>query len=58
MILGRLNFPGGVHTPLMSAETQGVIVVDHANVRGGFLQWGEPVRIELKEGESNGHPGR
>jgi hypothetical protein len=50
------NFPGGVHTPLMSAETQGVIVVDHANVRGGFRP-GEPVRIELKEGKVTGIQG-
>ena len=50
------NFPGGVHTPLMSAETQGVIVVDHANVRGGFRPR-EPVRIELKEGKVTGIQG-
>lgn len=43
------NFPGGVHTPLMSGETEGVIVVDHANVRGGFRPT-EPLRIELKDG--------
>jgi len=42
------NFPGGVHTPLMSSETEGVIVVDHANVRGGFRP-AEPLRIELKD---------
>ena len=47
------NFPGGVHTPLVSAETQGVIVVDHANVRGGFRPR-EPVRIELKDGRVTG----
>jgi leucyl aminopeptidase (aminopeptidase T) len=50
------NFPGGVHTPLMSAETQGVIVVDHANVRGGFRPT-ELVRIELKEGKVTGIQG-
>ena len=50
------NFPGGVHTPLMSAETQGVIVVDHANVKGGFRPT-EPVRIELKEGKVTGIQG-
>jgi hypothetical protein len=44
------NFPGGVHTPLVSAETRGVIVVDHANVRGGFRPT-RPIRIELKEGK-------
>jgi leucyl aminopeptidase (aminopeptidase T) len=44
------NFPGGVHTPLMSGETQGIIVVDHANVRGGFRPT-EPLRIELKDGK-------
>jgi hypothetical protein len=43
------NFPGGVHTPLMSSETEGVIIVDHANVRGGFRPT-EPLRIELKDG--------
>ena len=42
------NFPGGVHTPLMSVGTEGVIVVDHANVRGGFRP-SEPIRIELKD---------
>src|ERR1044071_1001068 len=42
------NFPGGVHTPVMSTETEGVIVVDHANVRGGFRP-AEPIRIELKD---------
>jgi leucyl aminopeptidase (aminopeptidase T) len=44
------NFPGGVHTPVMSIGTQGVIVVDHANVRGGFRP-SEPIRIELKDGK-------
>ena len=43
------NFPGGVHTPLMSSETEGVIVVDHANVRGGFRPI-EPLKIELNDG--------
>lgn len=43
------NFPGGVHTPLMSTETEGVIVIDHANVKGGFRP-SSPVRIKLKEG--------
>jgi leucyl aminopeptidase (aminopeptidase T) len=47
------NFPGGVHTPLMSAGTEGVIVVDHANVRGGFRP-SEPIRIELKDGKVTG----
>jgi len=47
------NFPGGVHTPLMSIGTQGMIVVDHANVRGGFRP-SEPIRIELKDGKVTG----
>jgi leucyl aminopeptidase (aminopeptidase T) len=45
------NFPGGVHTPVMSMGTEGVIVVDHANVRGGFRP-SEPIRIELKNGKA------
>jgi len=44
------NFPGGVHTPLMSAETEGVVVIDHANVKGGFRP-SSPIRIELKDGK-------
>jgi hypothetical protein len=50
------NFPGGVHTPLMSADTRGVITVDHANVRGGFRP-AEPVRIELEDGKVTGIQG-
>jgi hypothetical protein len=42
------NFPGGVHTPLMSVGTEGLIVVDHANVRGGFRP-SEPIHIELRD---------
>jgi leucyl aminopeptidase (aminopeptidase T) len=47
------NFPGGVHTPLMSMGAEGVIVVDHANVRGGFRP-SEPIRIELRDGKVTG----
>lgn len=43
------NFPGGVHTPLMSVRAEGVIVVDHASI-SGFISTAEPVRIELKDG--------
>lgn len=43
------NFPGGVHTPVMSSGAEGVIYVDHANVPGGFPT-AEPLRLELKEG--------
>lgn len=44
------NFPGGVHTPLVSSSTQGVIYVDHASVAGAFPT-SEPLRLELKEGK-------
>lgn len=45
----RRNFPGGVHSPVMVVETEGVIVGDHV-ARFGAMNPSDPLVVEIKEG--------
>jgi hypothetical protein len=45
----RRNFPGGVHSPVVAAATEGVIVADHV-ARFGTMNAKQPLVLELKDG--------
>lgn len=45
----RRNFPGGVHSPVMAVETEGVIVADHV-ARFGGMNRTDPLVVEIREG--------
>lgn len=45
----RRNFPGGVHSPVMAVETEGIIVGDHV-ARFGEMSRTDPLVVEIREG--------
>jgi len=45
----RRNFPGGVHSPVMAVDTEGVIVADHI-ARFRAMNPSDPLVVEIREG--------